>query len=140
MFKDIFTKKEYEHFIALHVAHRILNDEKAVKDDGMLNYAEELLRNYVKDFPEIYEACYVSFNVHVLIHLVRDVRRYRVPCVQFSAYIFEMYNGSAKRLVKSSNAAPVQIGRRIYEMTLFQKDIPENQSKIEEQVRLFSKE
>ena len=138
VYKGIFSKQEYNHFNSLHVAYRILSDEKAVLNDQMLDYAEELLRNYVIDFTTIYRPCYISYNVHALIHIVHYVRRYRLPVGKFSAYPFETFNKELKGHVKNTNAPPVQVGRRIHEATIFQKT-RENHSTSKEQIRLSSK-
>ena len=140
VFQGIFTKEEYNHFLTLHVAYRILNNEKYVLDDGMLDYAEELLRAYVIDFSKIYARCFVSYNVHALIHLVHYVQHYRKTVLKFSAYAFEKFNGTLKPLVKSTNNLPAQVGRRLHEATLVNLKLPNQRAWGQpNRIRLFDK-
>lgn len=120
IFQDILPRHQYLHFLSLHVACRILNNDSAIRDAQMLDYCETLLRNFVTDFSTVYSRDLVSSVVHVLIHLVNDVRRLQKPVIKFSAYPFENFNRILKYLVKSSKSPGIQVARRIYEWTVFQ--------------------
>jgi len=140
VFKDVFTKAEYNHFITLHIAYRILSDEKAIMYDDMLDYADQLLRDYVIDFSKVYAPCFVSFNIHALIHLVLYVRRYRKTLIQLSAFVFEKYNGIIKPFVKLTNDPPVQVGRRMHELTVVYSNKPKRYADEQpKEMRLFGK-
>ncbi len=51
----------YKHLLSFHVAYRLLNDDTAVQNDKILQYAETLLRNFVNDFPTIYAPEYLTY-------------------------------------------------------------------------------
>lgn len=140
IFKDILPPEQYFHFLSLHVAFRILEDEEAICNAELLDYSETLLRNFVTDFSNIYSPEYVSIVVHGLIHIVDDVRRHRKPVMKFSTYPFENYNAIFRRLVKSGKSPAVQVARRIYEWTLFQpssmQTVLDNQNRTELQMKI----
>lgn len=55
-----------------------------------LNFAEALLNNFVSSFQVLYDAEYISHNVHNLLHLCSDARKFG-PVDNFSAFRFENF-------------------------------------------------
>lgn len=80
----------------------------------LLQYAEKLLNSFVKSFSSIYGAKYVSHNVHNLLHLTSDVRQFGAVDI-FSAFQFESYIYSLKKLVRKGDKPLQQIEKRLRE-------------------------
>ena len=130
--KNILPKTQFNHFLFLHAAYRILNDENSIQEEEILQYAHELLRKFVQHFPNVYHRMFISFNVHALLHLVFFVRRFKKTLYHLSAYPFESFLRQFKlgKLIKSSNAPIIQVARRLYEFAVLM--IPLNRKKCEE--------
>jgi len=73
----------YKHFLFLHGAIRILVSNSLSK--RYLSFAELALQKLVLRSPNMYGPAFNSYNVHDLLHLVDDVRRFGT----FSAFPYE---------------------------------------------------
>ena len=120
LFSDILPSKVYNNFCILIFIVRILCDPVLIDDENNLNYAQELTVSFVKQFQKIYRDINVSFNVHSLIHITDDVRKYGI-LDSFSAFPYESVLGNIKRKIRTSNAPLAQISRRISEGYQFKK-------------------
>lgn len=120
IFIDVLPRDQYHHFLSLHIAYRILNDEKAIQCDENLDFAEEMIRRFVQDFSKVYAPEFCAFNVHAVLHLVHFVRKFRKTVYKFSAYPFETYLRQFKlgRFLKSAKQPIMQVARRIYEIAV----------------------
>lgn len=92
----------YDHFLCLSVSIRILSHPELVKKSSFLNYANQLLTIFVRDFEVIYGAKYIHHNVHNLLHLTGDVERYG-PIDNFSAFRFENHMMKIKKMINPYN-------------------------------------
>lgn len=79
-------------------------------------YAEELLIYFVKNFSELYGMQYMSYNVHNLIHLAKDVAHFS-PLDSFSAFKFENFLYKLKRKVHTGKHYLEQICNRLHDST-----------------------
>ncbi len=77
-------------------------------------YAEELLKQFVKGCATFYGSSFVSYNVHVLIHLARDVENYG-NLDKFSCIPFENQNQLIKNEVRPGPRVLQQAVRRVLE-------------------------
>lgn len=105
----------YANFLLLHVAITVLCSPKYSQTH--CDYAERLLLTFVSDFGNRYGKHFVVYNVHNLIHLVNDVRRFG-PLDRFSAFPFENHLQSLKRLVRKPKFPLVQVIRRLHEQDI----------------------
>lgn len=97
--KNHVHKRYYDHFLCLSVAIRILADEEFSANRQLLNYAKELLVAFVNHYAELYGAHYISYNVHVALHLPECVEIY--GCLDnFSAFKFENELQKLKNKIK----------------------------------------
>ncbi|XP_066596898.1 uncharacterized protein [Prorops nasuta] len=97
-------KSNLMHFYTLHAAIFILSHP--TKCQELNKYAEELLKYFVTWFGQLYGRQNLSFNIHNLIHLPKDVELY--GCLDtFSSFPFENFLSSLKNRVKK-NAKPLQ--------------------------------
>ena len=73
------------------MATRILADAELVKDQSYVKYAEKLLKNFVQKFTQVYPDCNVSYNIHTLMHISKDVIKFGKLDL-CSALIFQVEN------------------------------------------------
>lgn len=112
--KHVLKNNIYNHFLTLHVATTILVSPSLCQD-RLINFAEALLHHFVISFEQIYDKQYISHNVHNLLHLCSDVRMYG-PLDNFSAFRFENFMTSIKRLLRKKEKPLQQLMRRYNEM------------------------
>lgn len=101
----------YNHFLTLHVAVRIMSDEKCHE---FLDYAQELVEHFILSFAILYGTENVSPNVHQAEHLIPFVKKFG-PIQNFSAYRFENYMQTFKILMRKPNHPLQQVIRRCAE-------------------------
>ena len=104
-------KQMYEHFLLLHVAISILCSPRLHK--RYCDYAENVLMVFVQNFSVLY-GDFVVYNVHNLIHLASDVRKFG-PSPQISAFPFENFLYKLKRQIRKPNQTLQQVVRRLTE-------------------------
>lgn len=101
-----------------HVGITILCNDNYISK--YIDFAEEILYNFVKYFEKSYGKEIVTYNVHSLIHLVTDVRNLgnlnTIDC-----FPFENYLGKLKTLVRSSTNPHAQLCRRLFELSYYSK-------------------
>ncbi|KAM0735062.1 hypothetical protein ACS0PU_011175 [Formica fusca] len=110
-FKSILKNKVYTHFMIFHVIIRIMSS-KVLHE--YLSYAQELILFFIEMFIKLYGTHNVSHNVHNLIHLVEDVRKFG-SLDNFSAFKFENYMQTLKKLLRKSEKPLQQVVRRCTE-------------------------
>lgn len=112
--KNILRNDLYDNFLTLHVAVTILANPSLIKESNNVIYAGGLLQHFVQCFETTYGKRYVTFNIHNLLHLSADVQKFGA-LENFSAFVFENYLKSLKRLLRKGQKPLEQIARRIYE-------------------------
>jgi len=110
--KNFVSDNVYKHFLLLSVASFILSSsELCVR---YCDYAESLLKLFVSNTEKIYGKDMLVYNVHGLLHLADDVRRYG-PLERFSAFPFENKLKNIKKLVRKPSNPLQQVIRRLSE-------------------------
>lgn len=84
-----------------------------------MQYADDLLNNFVESFGIIYSTDKISHNVHNLIHIAADVRNFG-SLDNFSAFKFESYMSQIKRLLRKNDKPLQQLACRYYEIESLQ--------------------
>lgn len=114
IFKNILKVNHYKHFIFLHVACRLLSDQRDAINN--VEIARELLKNFVEEAHTIYGTKFLVLNTHNLIHIVDDVKNMNC-CLNFiDAFCFENHLGKIKNLLHSPNNILAQYCRRLHEI------------------------
>jgi hypothetical protein len=115
------AKKEYyDSFMLLHCAASILCGARC--ETIYVDYAQDLLDKFVKDFPSIYGKNKVSSNVHALLHVKEDVKKF--GCMdRFSAFPFESFYGKIVRTIAKRGQSLEQYVNRQREKRAFKKHI-----------------
>lgn len=118
LLKPFLKDPMWSHFLSLHVAIRILISEELCRVSEYVNYAEKLLQYFVRKYGEIYGDEYINHNVHNLLHLCNDARKF--GCLDnFSCFIFENYMWEIKKTLKTSKYPLQQFINRYYEFTTY---------------------
>lgn len=115
IFKNILTKECYEHFMCLNVAMIILISPDL---NAYIGFAKKLLIYFVKMFETIYGRHLISHNVHGLLHLCEDYKKYG-PLDNTSCFPFENYLHGLKSMVRKHERPLEQIIKRYKERQLF---------------------
>lgn len=128
--KKIVSLEVYSHFLLLHCAVTILINDTHLKIQSNIDYAEELLNEFVKDFLSVYGKEYVSQNVHNLLHLCSDVRKFG-SLDNFSAFRFGNHLFSIKKMIQKGEKPLQQLARRTAEMeSVIEKNIASSGNEI----------
>ena len=90
MLKGILTTEMYSNFLYLSVGIRIFLSPNLL--NHYLDYAEKLLQYFVASFAKLYGKSQMVYNVHSLVHLHEDAKRYGV-LDNISSFPFESYLG-----------------------------------------------
>lgn len=82
----IVEQNAYNHFLLLHAIMRCLSS--TAPSEKLLQFSELAIKLYVQLCAVIYNETFLSYNVHGLLHLVEDVRRFG-SVDNFSAFPYE---------------------------------------------------
>ena len=110
--KGKLTPALYKNFMCLSVAIRILLNNKSNSES--YDYAEKLLKCFVVGVSEHYGDEQLVYNVHSLIHLADDARKYGSLNI-ISCFPFESFLGYLKSVVCRPQNPISQIVRRYAE-------------------------
>ena len=111
--KDVLAPEVYQNFMLLSVSIYILASPAYCL---MLNdFANTLLRAFVKHFGQLYGQQFVVYNIHGLIHLSEDVRVHGNLDL-ISGFPFENYLKKIKGMVRKPNSPLQQVIRRISDL------------------------
>ncbi|CAN7948327.1 unnamed protein product, partial [Ixodes hexagonus] len=110
--RKLLSKPEYEHFLVLHAAIRILARPGLCTQQNA--YAAQLLQYFVDKFEDIYGSDQMVYNVHALSHLAQECLTHG-PLDNFSAFPFESFLGKLKQLLRTKNRPLAQVSRRLSE-------------------------
>ena len=102
----------YANFLLLYVGVTILASEHLCATQ--IDYAEEIIKIFVRHFADIYGTDMLVYNVHALTHLASDTRLYG-HCERFCAFPFENYLQVIKKLIRKPNFPLQQVIRRLHE-------------------------
>jgi len=112
VFRSILNTNVYKCFLLLHCSIFIMCNKKLIQ--LLLRDAEILLQYFVSYSATIFGDKFISYNIHSLLHLAREVQ-HQGPLSSFSAYPFENKLGKIKKLVMSTNRPLQQICKRLSE-------------------------
>jgi hypothetical protein len=115
--KNVVSKELYEHFLTLSVAVSILLDTDDESRNCYLDYATQLLNYFVEHCKHVYGDTFTVYNVHSLLHLPEDVRRFNCSLNDISCFPFENYMQCLKRHVRNGNNPIAQVAKRVAELS-----------------------
>lgn len=116
--KGILNDECYKHFICLHICFRILlTPDINIK---LVDFSERLLIYFVDKFEKLYGKHFVSHNVHGLLHIVDDYRKFGF-LDRCSCFPFENYMKVLKKMVRKHEKPLEQVIKRYEEILEFCK-------------------
>ena len=98
----------YKHYLLFFVGIYCLASQ--VLFESHAEYAHDILIRFVAQARDIYGADFLVYNVHGLIHLANDVKRYG-PLDSYLAFPFENFLGHLKLLVRKPQFPLQQVVR-----------------------------
>lgn len=110
---SVLPTKKLKHFLLLHTAVYVLSLGPKITDDW-IDYAEDLIRIFIKEMPILYSNEVMTYNFHSITHICDDVRKFG-SLDQISAFPFENYMRLLKNMVRSNSNQLGQVANRIYE-------------------------
>lgn len=110
--KNSLNNNRYLNFLTLHVGITILSSRNHFQ---YLNYASDLFKYFVKTFKILYGAEHTSHNIHNLLHLTEDVKKFG-PLENFSSFPFENFLQSILKTLRKKDKPLAQIIKRNSEM------------------------
>lgn len=114
--KKLMNKEFYEHFLLLSVGIRYILH--CSNTDENINVAEIFLKKFVSDCVDLYGPEMCVYNVHSLIHVCDDVRRYG-GLENFSAFKFENHLGKLKRKIRSRRFVAKELANKLFKDDTF---------------------
>lgn len=119
---DLIDKDLVSFMSLLFISIRILLRNSTQSD---IAYSNELLKYCVDNFGELFGVSQITYNVHNLIHLAKNVTDHG-PLDNTSAFPFENFMSSIKRVIRRPNGVLAQIYNRCAELNEFSEDdVPE---------------
>lgn len=114
--QTILNNECYLHFLCLHVSFRILLAPNV--DINLVNFVEKILTYFVDKFCEIYGKEFISLNVHNLLHIVDDYKKFGAldSC---SCFPFENYMKTLKKMIRKHEKPLEQVIKRYHEFQMF---------------------
>ncbi|XP_046548859.1 uncharacterized protein LOC124258811 isoform X1 [Haliotis rubra] len=109
---DILCNAVYLNFLLLFVGITCLATPLLVPN--YCDYAKDNLCLFVEHFSRLYGNDMVVYNLHGLVHLSQDVKRFG-PLDNFSSFPFESFLGKLKKLLRTPKCPLQQIIRRLGE-------------------------
>ncbi|KAL1516234.1 hypothetical protein ABEB36_000153 [Hypothenemus hampei] len=113
--QSVLKPEVYEHFLCFHIAISILTNPKLIKNEQFFEYADKLLNCFVENFEILYGKQYISHNVHSLLHLCDEVKKFGV-LDNFSAFPFENFLALLKKFIRKPEKPLQQLVNRHKEL------------------------
>ena len=108
---DVMSSVYRYHFLVLNMAISLLLSDNSASN---INLAEFLLNYFVEEGIKLYGDKFPIFNVHSLLHLADDARTHG-SLDNISAFKFENYLGSIKKMIRGSKNPLIQVVNRVKE-------------------------
>lgn len=118
--QSILSPERFLNFLNLSLGLRILLQ----KDNCVINkeFAKNLLHNFVKDVPQMYNLSLLTCNFHCLLHIHEDAKAFG-SLENVSAFRFENHLQQIKQQVRKASHVSTQIYNRIVEKSYTQKKV-----------------
>ena len=113
--KGIVSCDMYELYLKLTVAMNILHTENDVRRNLLLNFARELLLEFVRDSQQLLGQGFIVYNVHCMSHIPDDVEKFQSSVNEFSAFPYENHLQVIKKMVKGPCNPLAQVCGRLAE-------------------------
>lgn len=112
--KNVIKKDIYNNFLKLHISILILSNSILVSELANVQYAESMIIEFIHDFQKMYGPQNVTYDIHNLLHLPKDVQKYG-SLDMFDAFPFDNYICSLKKMIRKGDKPLQQIAKRLTE-------------------------
>lgn len=113
--KSILRPKLYQHFLCLSVSISIMLTSDKERREAHLDYACRLLKHFVANCKELYGNDFLVYNIHSLLHLGDDVEYFGACLDAISAFPFENFLRTLRRLIRCPSNPISQVLKRVHE-------------------------
>lgn len=117
IFKDYLPIDMYNHLLVLFCALRVCFSEHY---KNYWSLSKDLFNDFVENFKILYGKCNIGSNVHNLVHVYEDVKKFG-NLNSISAYKFENCLGRLKKRIQTCRSPLEQISRRVIESISIEK-------------------
>jgi hypothetical protein len=114
-FKGIVSDDMYQLYLKLAVAMNILHTDNDVRRNLLLNFARELILEFIRDSRQLLGEGFIVYNVHCMSHVPDDVQRFESSVNQINAFPFENHLQTIKKMVKGPCNPLAQVCARLGE-------------------------
>ena len=114
-FADIVPANVYSIYKKLSVAISILLHPNENHRSRFVEFARELLLEFIKESEAVFGRTFVVYNVHILQHLPDDVISFNSSLNELCSFPFENFLQTLKRYVHNSRNPIVQVCKRLKE-------------------------
>jgi len=111
--KRVLPEELYQHFMCLSVSVSILLSSNSHWRTSLLNYASKLIHYFVFNCERLYGKNFVVYNIHSLLHVADDVRYFDASLNDISAFRYENYLQTLKRLIRGASNPLIQVSKRL---------------------------
>ena len=113
--KGVVSNEMYKLYLKLSVAMNILHTENSARRNLLLNFARELILEFIRDSHQLLGEGFVVYNVHSMSHVPDDVERFNSSVNAISAFPIENHLQSIKKMVKGPCNPLAQVCGRLGE-------------------------
>ena len=99
IFLGVVPPAHYSHWLLLVNAARLIFKREISKED--IQKSKLLIAKFISQMPELYSLHNVSYNNHILQHIVETVEYWGAPWAS-SAFVYEDCGGKLKKLYSLS--------------------------------------
>lgn len=132
--KSMLKRVYYQHFLCLHVCLTVLLSHRF---ENLLDFIKDLLKYFVNKFGELYGVQFMSHNIHSLLHLCDDYKKFG-SLDNCSCFIFENFMQFLKKMVRSKSKPLEQVIKRYEEYKMYGQ--PLNDSVVLDEIdKIFQK-
>lgn len=108
----------YQHFLILSICIRILSCEVYTNSRKMKSVVNDLIKQYLESYKDLYGIDSINNNVHDLCHVLNDIELFG-SLKNISAYPFESTLYTIKNMLRSNSRPLEQASNRIIQMQSF---------------------
>lgn len=110
---NVLDEEYYLHVMILHCVTRLLVSENT--QPVMYDFCQSSLESYVRLCETLYGESFISYNVHGLLHVVKDVENLG-PLESFSAFCYENNMPLFRKLIRKPHLPLQQFCKRLFEL------------------------
>jgi hypothetical protein len=113
--KGILSRDMYMLYLRFAVSMNILHADDSVHRNVLLNYARQLILEFIRDAEHLLGPDFNVYNVHCMSHIPDDVEKFQCSLNDISAFPFENHLQLIKKMVRGPTNPLGQVSGRLAE-------------------------